>query len=508
MVRQGKRSENITRNVVVAVIAQMIIMLFSFVNRTIFIHLLGENYLGIDGLFGSLLTVFSLAELGIGNAIIFSLYKPIAMGDTKKARQYITLFEKAYTVIIITILLVGLSILPLIPAIVKTDGSELNINIYLVYLLYLINTVSTYFFAHRQTVLLINQRQSTISWYQMLTKVAVCVIECVTLILFSNYYLYLIVMVAGNYAQTLILNRKAKRNYPALCTKSHEKLSREELSIVKNNVYALFIRRVGSVILSSTDNIIINYFIALSMVGVYSNYILIVSSIQTMTTQMFSAMTATIGNFVAMEDNDSSEQIFKTYTFTTYIVYGFCSICLYVLTNRFVRLLWGTGYLLSKTALFFIVFNFFLYGFQSAINVFRDTTGLFVQGKYRSVYSAVINVVSSLILVKIMGIEGVILGTIVSRLLCSAWYDPYILYRKFFEKKVSSYYFRLVVYTGVAFTYAIVYDRILSRLPSNLGGFIICTVVCAFSVIPLLLPFLGSEEFKCLYQRVTRIIKR
>ncbi|MEE0944425.1 MAG: oligosaccharide flippase family protein [Clostridia bacterium] len=502
------RSYNLTRNVVVSIISQVIILITSFANRTVFIKLLGAEYLGVDGLFTSILTVFSLAELGIGNAIIYNLYKPIANDDTDKARQYLTLYSKAYNIIMAVIFAVGVLIIPFLKNIVNLDALKAEINIYLVYILFLVNTLSTYFLASRQAVLVVNQQQSVVSVIQTAVKVTVLVVEAIVLFVFKQYYLYLIIRVAGNYVQSVIISVIAKKRYPQLCKKSEEKLTREEKTVVAQNVGALFIKRVGGVVLSSTDNIIINGFISTVMVGIYSNYTMIVTAVRTITVNMFSAMTATIGNFVASKDIEEVEKLFRIYTFGVYLIYGACSICLYVLTNRFITVLWGTDYLLPIYVLLVIVLDYFLYGFQLAINIFRDTTGNFVQGKYRSLVSAGANVIFSLVLVKSLGIFGVILATVISRVCISAWYDPYILYKKFFNQSVARYYIRVLVYLAIVFGLAIVADLTAGMLCGGILGLLLCIPICGVCVILLVLPFVGTYEFKYIYQYASKTLAK
>lgn len=507
MIAEVSRTSNITRNILVTLITQILLLLFAFANRTIFIKLLGEEYLGLDGLFTSILTIFSLAELGIGNALIFSLYKPLAEKNYSRCQQYLSLYDKAYRFIILSIFIIGFAIIPFLDDIVNVNLDVLGINIYVVYLLFLFNTVSSYFLAHRQAVLLINQRQSTISLYQTFTKLIVYILECVVLLIFSSYYIFLIIRVAGNYVMAIMISEKAKITYPHLCISNRDKLPKSEITRIKKDVYALFIRRVGGVVLTATDNIVINSYISLAMVGIYSNYVLIITAIQTITTQVMSSMTASIGNFVTTNKTADTELAFKTYSYITYLVYGFCSVCLIVLTNRFIELLWGEQYLLSRFALYLIVLNFYFFGFQSAINVFRDTTGLFTQGKYRSIYSALINVIASILLVKPFGVIGVIMGTIISRVLVSAWYDPYILYKCFFKTKSIQFFIRFILYLSVAFIISIIIDSIASIFARSIWGFVFSICICLISIVFLYLPFAKTSASKDFIKRIKGILK-
>ncbi len=507
MGKTKSRTEHITRNVFITLVTQSVLLLLAFVNRTIFIYLLNENYLGIDGLFSSILTIFSLAELGIGNAIIFSLYKPIANGDKYGAQQYLTLFKKAYNWIIIIILAIGASLLPFLPNIVNTTNCEVDINLYVIYILFLLNTTSSYFLAHKQAVLVVNQEQSTVSLNQTYVKIGVYVVEAVVLLILHSYYAFLIIRVLGNYISAFIIGKTAEKKYPELCKPNDKKLPIEEVRRIKSDVYALSIRRIGNVISSSASNILINKYISLAMVGIYSNYMLIIQSIQVITTQMMAAMTASIGNFVATETKLNAENAFRLYTYITYLLYGFCSICFILLVNRFIFLLWGEQYLLSTTTLYLIVFNFFLASFQTAINTFRDTTGLFVQGKYRSIFSALCSVILSIILVSPLGITGIIMGPILSRILISAWYDPYILYRYLFKISSASYFIRLVRYILIVFGIAFILDYITTPISNDIIGFLIVILISILSITLLIIVLMKTQESVELFKRIKDFIK-
>lgn len=503
------RTSNITKNVLTVLVTQVLTLLFAFANRTVFIYFLGKEYLGIDGLFTSVLTIFSLAELGIGNALIFSLYKPIANNDTKKAQQYLTLYKNAYHCIFAVILTFGLLLLPFLKAIVKTDISHLGINVYIVYILFLLNTLSSYILAYRQAVLVVMQQQRVVSTWHTIARLIVYLLETVVLLIFGSYYLFLIIRVVGNYSIAIKISSIAKKRFPELCKTNKEKLPKSEIKRISKDVYALFIRRIGSVVLASTDNIVINSYISLAMVGIYSNYVLIVKSIQSITIQIMSAMTASIGNFVASKNKDETEKAFKLYTFICYLIYGTCSICFILLVNRFITIIWGKSYTLSRLALYLIILESFFHGFQQAINVFRDTTGLFVQGKYRGLFSAVVNVLASVFLVQHMGgIEGVILGTIVSRVLITSWYDPYVLYRYFFLKKSFHYYVRFVSYILLVFAVAGILDYFTSGINYQISGILICAAVCIISPFVLFLFYCTSGESKDLLMRVKSILKK
>lgn len=504
--KSESRIRNASLNAVVSIVTQVTILIVSFVCRTFFIKVLGAEYLGIDGLFSSILTILSLAELGFGSAIIFDLYKPIAEGNIAKARQFITLYATVYRIVMIAVSVVGLALMPFLPSIINLDKLSVDVNIYFVYILFLANTVSTYFLASYQSILIVNQLQREVSSIQLEMKLVVTSLECLVLFFFKDYYAYLTVKVVGNFVQVYLIKVRANKKFPELCVRSDEKLTKRELSKIWNNVGALFIRRIGSVVLSSTDNIIINTFISTVMVGVYSNYVLIVSSVKTITGQIFSSVTASIGNYIATQNNRETEALFRFYSFMTYLIYGFCGICIFTLANRFISLLWGDDYLLSIWVVFVIVVDFFLQGFTFSIIYFRDAAGFFVQGRFRPVFSAVINIVLSILLIKPLGVVGVILATVISRLLVSAWYDPYILYKNLFKTNVWRYYGIVALYTLIVLALCLLSYRLTLQFSNTFIGLVLSLGVSILISIFLLFPFIKSEELSLLKYYLKRVI--
>ncbi|MCR5213384.1 MAG: hypothetical protein K6E10_03140, partial [Eubacterium sp.] len=235
---------------------------------------------------------------------------------------------------------------------------------------------------------------------------------------------------------------------------------------------------------------------------------LIVSSVQTITVQLFASMTASIGNYVATNDSKEVKKIFDIYSFAIFLVYGFCSVCLFNLSNRFILLLWGKNYLIDEITLFVIIINFFMYGFQTAINVFRDTTGLFVQGKYRAIFSAFVNVLFSILLVKPLGLCGVILATVISRVFVSAWYDPYILYKNFFKSSVKNYYYKFLVYFCWFLIVALVAKKITDFIDVSVLGFVLCVFITVLIGFVLVVPFLWTGEWRGLFSYFKSFIQR
>lgn len=501
------RTQNATRNAVVSFSVQIITTVLSFVNRSVFIKLLGDGLLGIDGLFTSILTMLSLAELGVGSAIIFNLYKPVADSDYPKVRQLMQFYAKAYKIIAITVASIGIIIVPFLDKLVNFQSVTVDINIRIIYLLFLANTCSSYFWAYKQSIIIVNQRQRVISIVQMISKFVVITLEIIVVVAFKNYYIYLIVRIIFNYAQAFIIGLIADKNYPEAKFSSNDKLPKDEKKLIFKNVGALMWYKVSNVFVTSTDNIMINLFIGIEMVGIFSNYTLIISAVQNVTSQIFMALTASIGNYNATENKENQEKLFRTCVLLTYLVYGICAVCLFSLSNRFILLLWGDHYILSLTIVAMLVLNFYFYGFQSSILIFRNTNGLFVQGKYRPLFSALINLVVSYILVLRIGVLGVVLGTVISRLVTTTWFDPYVLYKHHFKKSVKFYYIRFFIYFLILTISCVLTYFLTLGIPQTIWGFFISTLigVVIFIILSSICLYF-TKEYKDVIIRMKRLL--
>lgn len=434
------RTRNVKLNIFSGITNQIVVNVLQFVNRTIFIWYLNENYLGVNGLFTSVLATLSLAELGVGSAIGFSLYKPLAQNDTNKIQALMDLYKKAYRIIGLTIFLLGMILLPFLDKIVNFD-TKVDINYHFVFVLFLFDTVVSYlFFAYRTAIITTDQKEYTIVKYKLLNTIVSCMVQIGVLVLFKNYYVYLVVPIVGKIGQNILISRKAGKMYPYIDEKHNNKLSKTELRTIVKNVYALSITKIGTVIYFSGDNIVISAFIGTKFTGFYSNYLIIINTLRTFINIVFGAFSSSVGNLNAVESVEKKKQVFNRMLLINYWVYGFCAIVLNQLINPFIELWIGKKYLLDENVKVSIVFMFFITGLCHTVTVFKDSCGLFWQMRYRELISAITNIILSIIGAKYLGIMGVFLATIVTYIIVIMPIDPRILYREVFKEKVRFYY--------------------------------------------------------------------
>ncbi len=436
----GSRTANSLKSAATAVGGQVLNILLKFVSRTVFINTIGAAYLGVNGLFTSVLTILNISELGLSTAIVYSLYKPLADGDQKTISATMNLLRRAYFVIGAVVLVMGVMLHPFLPYLMK--GTTDLVDVDLVYALYVLNSVFSYwFYAYKSAILQADQKRYIISIISDLVVVWTASMQVVALF-FGSFVGYVVIQLLGNILQGLINAIVVNVYYPYLKEYKKEELPKNEKTKIIKNVFATSLYKISSAVLSATDNLIISAKISTLVVGIHSNYVLILSAVTQLVQNIFSAFTASVGNLFAVESKEKSEFIFRCLNFLNFWIYGFCAVCLWNLFNPFIEIMWGKEMLFDDWTVLCIVLNFLTAGLQNAVIGYKDACGLFWQGRYRPAASAALNIVVSLLLVKPLGVAGVFLGTIISRFLTTWWFDARLVHRHAFGISPKKYYLR------------------------------------------------------------------
>ena len=483
-------------------VCQILSVIMSFVCRTVFIHTLGETYLGVDGLFGNILSLLALAELGIGQTIIYHMYQPLAQNDRKKLGALMTLFKKTYRIIGMIIGAVGLLLTPCYHFFI--DSSVKIPNLTLIYLLYVFNSVITYFYSYQQCIITADQKAYICTLYRYGFCIAQNILQIVILLRTKNFILYFCLQILFSFFTNFFLAKKAGKMYPFLKRYAHEELAPEDKADIMKNVKAMFMHRFGGVIVNGTDNLVISAFFGVVSVGLYSNYYMIVSKLTDLTSQIFNGITASVGNLGAEENERKSYRIYLVTNFAGFWIFSFCSICLFCLFNPFIRLWVGGKMLLPINVVFFIALNFYVTGMRQATLTFRNSFGLFWYDRYNAVAEAVVNLGVSVALAKTMGISGVFVGTLVSTLTTDLWVEPLVLFRYGFHRSVKPYFLRYAVYTVLTFAagYLTWYCCSLVGI-GGLAGLAVQCLICL--VVPnavYFVAFFRTKEFQYLKDAV------
>lgn len=504
--KQRSRTENSIINSAMSIVTQVLTVVLNFAVKTVFIKMLNDEYLGVNGLFTNIITMLSLADLGIGIAIPYSLYKPLAKKDEHKINVLMNFYKKVYTIIGIAVLLIGLSLTPFLGLIIKDIPKNVP-HLSLIYILFVIHSASSYFFVYKKFLIDSDQKGYITSRIIFTFSTLLSIIQIILLITTKNYILFLLSSIILVIIQNIYISSKANKLYPFIKNKTDEKLEKEDMEGIKKNVSSLFIYKVGTVIMNGTDNIIISKFIGLIIVGFYSNYVLIINSITTVLNQIFNAITSSIGNLVVTTNKKRSKEVYDNLNFANFWLYALFGVCIIVLINPFINIWIGKKYVMGFSIVFLLVLNFYVLGMQSVTNSFRNAYGLFWIAKYRPIIMVIINIVISVVLVQFIGIEGVLIGTLISRLVTTAWLDPYIVHKYGFEISPKSYYIDYLKYLVIFIAISIIFNYFVSMITiNNIFILILIAILVVISVnVILVLLFFKTSEFNYFYDKIKKI---
>lgn len=498
------RVKNSLKNLIASSLSQGIGILLKFVSRTIFISVLGSQYLGINGLFTNLLSMLSLAELGVGAAITFNLYKPVADKDIAQIVKLMAFYRNAYRAIGLFVAIAGVALIPFLPTIIKDDISFIPVNV--IFLLYLLQSVTSYlFFAYKSSIIRVNQKEYKITYIASVFSIITNVVQIILLLLYKDFKIYVLTLVIFGILQNLYVAHSANRMYPYIKQKIEIPLSKDEKKEIRKNCFAISIYKFNTVIQNATDNIILSAFIGLEIVGKYSNYLLILSTIKNLLNKFYTAIRASVGDLHAEGNIEKEFLIFRVISLFTVYAFGIAAVSTYVFANEFIMLWVGKEYVLSQLFVALLAFEIYIFGLQKNLATFRTSMGLFQQAKYRPLVGSIINIAISLMLVQRLGIIGVLLGTIISSLTTYMWFDPYIIYKYVFKKSVSHYYYTNIIYLLIILVSAIFVRYLISIIRITGLVYVITGLLLSILIttILLLLYCKQSEE----YGYIVKLIK-
>ncbi|MCD8328844.1 MAG: oligosaccharide flippase family protein [Ruminococcus sp.] len=503
---ENSRTKNSTRNIIYAFINQGLVTVLTFITRTVLVKQLGAEYVGVNGLFTNIISMLSLAELGIGLAIPFSLYEPLANGDKKKINALMRLYSKIYYIIGTVVLVVGACLTPFLQYLVSEMPDISSIRI--IYLLFVLNSGISYFWSYKSLLITSDQKAYVLTKINNYCSIALALFQCIMLSVTHNFILYLLVNTVITLVKNLYVSHECNKRYPYIKKKYDYKLDAEEKNGIKKNVFAVSLYKVGTTLLNSTDGIIISRFLGVIINGYYSNYTMITNALNSLLSQIVSGFTASVGNATATESDSFNHTLFKRLDFFNFWIYGVCTICLWALMNPFIDVWIGTEYQLSEICVWAISMNFYTLGMLSVNSAFRNTYGLFWYGKLRPVVMAIINLALDFILVNRMGVFGVVFATLVARLITTVWYDPYIVFKYGFKRSPKNYYITYLLRFMIVS--ALGYFTHITVCLFSINGWLswIVAAIIVFIVINVLFLLLGfwTDEFKWMIKKVCQLI--
>ena len=496
------------KNIKYSLIGQMINIIVVFVARIIFIKILSAEYLGLSNLFTNILTILSLTELGFTTAMSYQLYRPISENNTSAIKTLLSYYKKIYNYIFLSIIILGLLSLPIYPFFIQEIPQIENID--LIYILFVINSAASYLFSYKRLLIVSDQQKYIDTFFKYFIFLIQNVIQIIVLYITHNYILFLVIQIISTLSYNILTSLKANKMYPYLKEKERKIISNKDKNEIKKNVSSMFFHKFGGIVLNSSDNIIISKYLGLYINGLYSNYYLIISSLNAIITQLFNSLVASIGNLNTINNKIKMTNVFKKIFFANFFIYNICCCCLLNLFNPFIEIWVGESFLLSEFTVIILVINFYVFGMRRSMMVFREATGNYSKDKISPIIESIINIIVSIVFVKICGVAGVFIGTIVSSLCTNFWLEPLVVSNESFTLKLMDYfkiYFKylIVVVISISISYftckCISSGSIISLVIKGLISFTI-------PVIVIILLFRRSEEYLFYKKTIANLFKK
>lgn len=475
-----------------------------FASRTVFISTLGSAYLGVNALLTNVLGVLSFMELGIGAAMSYSLYKPVAEHNAPRIRALTRFYRKVYRIIALLVTVIGLALLPFIPYIAK--GAENIGDLRLYYLLFLAANVLSYFAVYKTSIAAAEQRNYIVTNINTVASIVMQAAQIVALLVWESYLSFLIVMLLGRAVQQLFLNWYLSRRYREYLADPEFPITDEELEPIKKNVKALIWHKIGDIAINQTDSIIIAAFVNVTILGMISNYNLIVTTATMLLTVVINAAIGSFGNAIATSSPEDVYRNYKTYRFAAFWIYGLATAGMAALISPLITLWLGATMLIQQGVVLLILLNFYMLGHRATIVALRSAAGIWSADKFLPLVQAVVNLAGGIVLVQTIGVIGVYVATIAQGLIATVA-RPIIVYPRVFNARAREYfadgarYLAVVVLAGATATWAV--QSWLPRLTwlSFIGAIL---AVFVWINVLFLLFFARRPEFRALIARIRR----
>lgn len=460
-----ERTRNAKRNIIFGGLQKIYHIIMPFILRTLIIYVLGDQYLGLNSLFTSVLQVLNLAEMGVGSAMVYSMYKPIAENDTKKICALMQLYKIYYRCIGLMILVIGLCLTPFIPSLIA-DTIPADINIFVLYYLNLGATVLSYWlFAYKNSILQAHQRVDIVSKVTIVTDTIRYVFQIITLFLFKNYYYYVILILVTqamtNICTAIVANKMFPQYHP------EGKLPKKDVKKINQSIRDLFTAKFGGVVLNSADTIVISAFLGLTVLAIYQNYFYILTSVIAIVQVIYQACMAGIGNSLVVEDNKKNYADLEKFTFMIAWLSGVCVAFFLCLYQPFMRIWMGEERLLDFGMVICFCIYFFVYEINMLLNLFKDAGGIWHTDRWRPLVTSLVNLTLNLILVQYIGIFGIIFSTVLATICVGMPWLLNNIFTEIFKCDRKPYILKLLKYATMTTIAATLTYFIARLIPGN-----------------------------------------
>lgn len=500
------RTKKATINAVINMASFILTLIPNMIVRKVFLDSLGSDMLGLTSLYTNIISWLSIVDLGVGSAIIYSLYKPFANNNYREVNGYIKFYGWFYRSIGVLILLLGLVGTLFLHFFIKTN---IDMRIAKVgFILFLINTIISYLFSHKLCILNVSQQAYKVTLGSNISKMIIAIMQVIMLKTNPSFILFISIQILINLMYFICINIYVSKIYPWLNDKSDSLKEYEKKELLKN-VRAMFMHKIGGLIVYATDNIVISKYIGLTSLSNYSNYQMVISALQSMIGTGLNGITASIGNLIVEESREKIYEIYKNLFFINFWITSIMITSLYNTLNQFVGIWVGKEYFIDEFTFIVLMINVYFSSMRGPVEQFQSASGKFHQDRYGPICEALINLVSSIVLVNIIGLPGIFIGTLLSNFAVIFWTKPYVVYKYVFHRSVKEYFVTylkksLIVVGSIIITHFVTTPF---KYQYTIKAFIINCIlnIVIMSLINLLI-FYKTSEFKYIISLTRKVI--
>lgn len=443
------RTKKTVINSIIAAAMSAVVLLFGFVTQRFFAHTLGLEYLGLNGLFTNIVSMLAVVELGLGSAIVFHMYKPLANDNKGEVKALLNFYKAGYRAIAVVVSVIALLMAPLLPYIV--GSLTIEINIYVIYCLFVLDVVLSYLLSYKRSILIADQRSYIPNLIHMIGIVTMNILQIIVLVATKNFYLFLIIKVLMRVGENILINLLANKYYSYIKNIGNaNKLAESHKKHIFRNIRALFLHKIGTFIVLGSDNIIISMFLGVVTVGLYSNYYLVIGAITMVVGQMFSSVVAGVGNLLVSSNSQKTFQVYGRIRLINVWLAIVSATGLLLVSAPFIKVWLGDRCLLPFGVVLVLSINLYLQIMRSVTNSFKEAAGIFHPDRYVPLLESIINIVVSIVALQFMGLAGVFVGTVASNLLLHLYSYPKFVYTRLFKRSYLQYYLEFIKFAVIA----------------------------------------------------------
>ena len=481
-------------NITISITTRVILLVLAILVRRYLIQCSGNEANGLYSLYGNIIGFLAVAELGVGTAISFSMYKPIVDGDDKKVSALYNLYKKVYLIIGIIIAIAGVALLPLLPYLAKGYTDEFNL--YLTFFLLLVSVVLTYAYSSKTSLINAYKNNYITTLINSISKIVRGVGQIVVLIVTKSFELFLVMEIVGTLVEWFLTEIYSRKKYKNIIN-TNEKVDLVTKQEVLKNTKAMFMHKIGGVLVLTADSIIISAFIGVIILGKYYNYVTIVVSMVSVLNLFFVPLTSIIGHLCAEKNIDEEKKYFKFMYFLNFSLGIIFFLGFYAVIDPVIAICFGKDLIMDKSISLIITINYFILFMRQSTLLFRDATGTFYNDRYKPIFEGIINIILSIAFVQWLGVVGVIVATIITNLVICHIVEPYVLYKHAFNQSPKKYYFLnygLILIFGGFLSILHFCLRSIENMWLNL--LVNGCIAVALALIPLIILFIVSKTYR------------